>query len=78
MVKMFQREHATYYLTDDNKTRISFCDSKDHLTWDTIKWVSDRKFPEDLTKQELIEAVLNRPEDSGPKGTVKIELRGKD
>ena len=77
-VQTFQYEHATYYLTDENKTRISFCDSQDHLTWDTIKWVSDRKFPEDLTKQELIEAVLNKPEDSGPRGTVKIELRGKD
>ena len=77
-VKVFQRGHATYYLTDDNKTRISLCDSKDHLTWDTIKWVSDRNFPEDLTKQELIEAVLTKPKDSGSRGTVKMKLRGED
>ncbi|WP_107813481.1 hypothetical protein [Neisseria sicca] len=77
-VEKFQEKHATYYLTDDNKTRISLCDSKDHLTWDTIKWVSDRNFPEDLTKQELIEAVLTKPKDSGPRGTVKMKLRGED
>mgnify|MGYP003093200773 FL=1 len=40
--------------------------------------MSDRNFPEDLTKQELIEAVLTKPKDSGSRGTVKMKLRGED
>lgn len=74
-VKKFQDKHATYYLTDDDKTRIGYCDSGDHLSWDTISWVCKQKLPPGTDKEALRQARLSDKKDaSGKNGTVEIVL----
>lgn len=75
-VKKFQDKHAAYYLTDDDKTRIGYCDSGDHLSWDTISWVCKQKLPPGTDKETLRkEAKLSDKKDaSGEHGTVEIVL----
>lgn len=74
-VKKFQKLHAAYYLTDDDKTRIGYCDSGDHLSWDTISWVCKQKLPPGTDKEALRQARLSDKKDaSGKNGTVEIVL----
>ena len=74
-VKKFQKLHASYYLTDDDKTRIGYCDSGDHLSWDTISWVCKQKLPPGTDKEALRQARLSDKKDaSGKNGTVEIVL----
>ena len=74
-VQKFQDKHAAYYLTDDDKTRIGYCDSGDHLSWDTISWVCKQKLPPGTDKEALLQARLSDKKDaSGKNGTVEIVL----
>ncbi len=74
-VQKFQDKHAAYYLTDDDKTRIGYCDSGDHLSWDTISWVCKQKLPPGTDKEALRQARLSDKKDaSGKNGTVEIVL----
>ncbi|UTG75725.1 hypothetical protein KCG53_00820 [Neisseria subflava] len=53
-VQKFQDKHAAYYLTDDDKTRIGYCDSGDHLSWDTISWCANRNCRREPTRKPCV------------------------